>query len=448
MSLIPCRECGKEISTEARACPNCGAPTLTANQEANIPSPIREPPTRPERSSSRPGSPLIKLCIALAIVVGIAYFVLNSSSSSSSSSSNASDANQPPGRQAATASPPPIVIPADEEKFIDTVSGYMASYNAAPNQMAQGAFRPQRAAAICAAFQGGGAISNWVGTISTMTSNNDGNGVLGISLSNGITVSTWNNAVSDILDNTLIRPGTDLLKRVSAMSIGVVVRFSGNFFSSSTDCFEEQSVTLDGSMTAPEFTFRFSDVEPYTSTLETPAAIPTAADTLTSTDTVANTATPPVGATTAAPTLSLVPASPDPTASSDASAVMSDTSTPSASSGSPASATTPPEVVAYDQGHADREAWESWIASLQGPELQGAVFWSGQRSLPNPIACDAGAQAAYPNDGASSAIFSQGCQAAQVKLGSSDARRKSEPLYKAGWNATLDASTSGPSQSQ
>lgn len=26
MALVACRECGKEISTEAKACPNCGAP--------------------------------------------------------------------------------------------------------------------------------------------------------------------------------------------------------------------------------------------------------------------------------------------------------------------------------------------------------------------------------------------------------------------------------------
>lgn len=34
MPLKPCRECGKDVSTDARACPYCGAvtPTLSAKQ--------------------------------------------------------------------------------------------------------------------------------------------------------------------------------------------------------------------------------------------------------------------------------------------------------------------------------------------------------------------------------------------------------------------------------
>lgn len=29
MPLKPCRECGKEVATDARACPQCGAPAPT-----------------------------------------------------------------------------------------------------------------------------------------------------------------------------------------------------------------------------------------------------------------------------------------------------------------------------------------------------------------------------------------------------------------------------------
>jgi hypothetical protein len=40
MALIPCRECGKDISTEAAACPHCGAPS---------PAPSVAPPTAPKK---------------------------------------------------------------------------------------------------------------------------------------------------------------------------------------------------------------------------------------------------------------------------------------------------------------------------------------------------------------------------------------------------------------
>ena len=35
MALKPCRECKKKVSTEAEACPNCGAPHPTYKTEKN-----------------------------------------------------------------------------------------------------------------------------------------------------------------------------------------------------------------------------------------------------------------------------------------------------------------------------------------------------------------------------------------------------------------------------
>lgn len=36
MSLSPCSECGKDISSSARACPGCGAPNKIINQRRKI----------------------------------------------------------------------------------------------------------------------------------------------------------------------------------------------------------------------------------------------------------------------------------------------------------------------------------------------------------------------------------------------------------------------------
>ena len=35
MALIPCKECNKEISTLARACPNCGAPNSSSFKKSH-----------------------------------------------------------------------------------------------------------------------------------------------------------------------------------------------------------------------------------------------------------------------------------------------------------------------------------------------------------------------------------------------------------------------------
>jgi hypothetical protein len=82
---------------------------------------------------------------------------------------------------------------------------------------------------------------------------------------------------------------------------------------------------------------------------------------------------------------------------------------------------------AFQQGLADRRMWEQWFASLTGEYLDGAFYWSGQRSLPSPGSC-------Y-SQGYTRQIFVDGCLAAKQRLDPTDKRRNSEPGYKAGWNS-------------
>jgi hypothetical protein len=78
----------------------------------------------------------------------------------------------------------------------------------------------------------------------------------------------------------------------------------------------------------------------------------------------------------------------------------------------------------FQQGLADRQGWENWFVGLTGDYRAGAYYWSGQRSLPQPGSCTTlGGDA------------TAGCFAAQGRLASTDARRKSEPDYRLGWNS-------------
>jgi len=81
---------------------------------------------------------------------------------------------------------------------------------------------------------------------------------------------------------------------------------------------------------------------------------------------------------------------------------------------------------AYTEGLADRTAWETWLNGQQGDYRAGAFYWSGQRSLPKPGSCE------VPGH---SKAWSDGCLAARGHLALPDARRRSEPKYKAGWNS-------------
>jgi hypothetical protein len=122
--------------------------------------------------------------------------------------------------------------------------------------MARGATRPARAREICAAVPSGSAII-WAGQVKTLSSNNEGRGVLAVSVSDDITLQTWNNALSDIGDKTLIDPHSSLFAKASKLSVGQFIVFSGAFIRDPSDCFRETSMTVQGGMTAPEFIFRF-----------------------------------------------------------------------------------------------------------------------------------------------------------------------------------------------
>lgn len=151
------------------------------------------------------------------------------------------------------------LMPDSQRAFMNAVRKGQEAYKAGQNDMAKGASRPMRARELCSTLRSGRA-DGWVGTVYSLSSNGDGKGVLTINLGNDIYVKTWNNAISDISDHTLIEPDTQLFSKASALREKQAVAFSGSFSKDSTDCFRESSMTISGSMREPEFIMRFSQV--------------------------------------------------------------------------------------------------------------------------------------------------------------------------------------------
>jgi hypothetical protein len=83
---------------------------------------------------------------------------------------------------------------------------------------------------------------------------------------------------------------------------------------------------------------------------------------------------------------------------------------------------------AFQQGLTDRNAWESWIASISGDYRAGAEYWAAQRSTPTAGAC-------FDTAGNSRGDWTVGCLSAKARLTPSDERRKTEPEYRRGWNS-------------
>jgi hypothetical protein len=169
-----------------------------------------------------------------------------------------------PSPTAPAVQPAPVVaaarpLPTDEAQLIAAIDTARSAYRAAKNQMAAGGVRAERRTAICAVLAKP-TNQEWIGTISQLSSSNDGKGVLYIKLSDHLVVGTSNNSFSDTGDNTLIEPGSAVFKSAVELKKGDVVAFKGGFKRDEKDCISESSMTLDGSMTDPFFLIRFSMV--------------------------------------------------------------------------------------------------------------------------------------------------------------------------------------------
>jgi hypothetical protein len=188
----------------------------------------------------------MNIAVKVAMIVGAAAVMIGMISGSDSSSTNRVPAEKLP-------------IPSDQVNFLKAVGTAMTSYKAAANELAAGGIRSVRQQAICNAVINQQA-SDWVGRVETLSSNGDGKGVVKLSMTPNIHVGTWNNSLSDIAAHTMIEPSSSMFRDIAALKVGDLVKFSGQFSSSKTDCVGEQSVTLNGSMTDPEFTLRFTSM--------------------------------------------------------------------------------------------------------------------------------------------------------------------------------------------
>jgi hypothetical protein len=101
-------------------------------------------------------------------------------------------------------------------------------------------------------------IQDWTGEVKTLDTNGDGLGVLKIQIADDIKVGTWNNALSDISDDTLIKKNSAVFETMASLNEGDQVKFSGTLISDPENCIGEQSITDNGSTKTPSFTIRFS----------------------------------------------------------------------------------------------------------------------------------------------------------------------------------------------
>ena len=243
MALIRCSECQQTVSDKAASCPHCGAPQKGAAYKV--------PPQSSKAHKTGKGG-----CLALLGVGGL-FALLAISESPKSTRQNPRAVDAAPTAAAIAAKS----IPGDEDSMIGIVQQAHRAYSAAgSNQLQAGSTRPARAKSLCALMTNTG-VRDWTGVVSTLSTNNDGRGVLGVRIADDLELKTWNNALSDISDLTLLQPDSPMYRAALELKEGVAVKFSGQFIRNDQDCFRESSLTMAGSMTSPSFIFRFSSIK-------------------------------------------------------------------------------------------------------------------------------------------------------------------------------------------
>ena len=229
-----CKTCSKQISKKARVCPQCGASQ---------------------------GIGIIKW-IGI-IFIGL-FFVglINTTEKGKNQSTNTATKEPVQYTEPLTKeSSIETLQPQEQVRFIDSVTKYVDGLRHAKNELQQSALRSQRKRDITNSLNRY-SVRKWIGVISSLQTNTDGKAILSVRISPDIKIKTWNNALSDINDNTLIEEGTSVYNRLFRMSRGQEVEFSGRFFKSDLDAVKETSMTIQGSMSNPEFLFKFTAVNP------------------------------------------------------------------------------------------------------------------------------------------------------------------------------------------
>ena len=153
-----------------------------------------------------------------------------------------------------------VRYPASQKSFIGDVLAARSGYKAGGNEVAQGAERVHRKHNLD--VYKNKKVENWIGTVYQMDTISDGSKAwLRVQIENHIMLTTLKSELTDAGINSLISWRTDLHRELLSLKTGDWIVFSGRFFPSKEDGIMEISFTMHGSMTDPEFLFKFSDIK-------------------------------------------------------------------------------------------------------------------------------------------------------------------------------------------
>jgi hypothetical protein len=189
-----------------------------------------------------------------------------------SSSSDSEDTNSASVEASASEAPEEVIptedpnmsdyglYPQSQADFISLVEKAREDLDDAETDLQESVIVRGRDKALCGVLSSRVA-NKWVGEVKNVGANGEGKAYLEIEIANDIRVQTWNNALSDIFDNTLIPTSSKFFDRLVAMQKGDLVYWSAKFLSDSNSCLKGANLTEYFYGKDPKFIVDFKDVK-------------------------------------------------------------------------------------------------------------------------------------------------------------------------------------------
>ena len=219
-------------------------------------------------STKKPWWKKKKIMIPLVIVI----FAIGSTSNSSTDNKSATPTASPSASatESASASATPTEeatqdpgygsYPEAEAAFIKTIEDGKVELDKASTDLQQSVVLRNRDKALCRILSSNRA-TNWTGVITNVGANGEGKAYVEIEIAKDITIKTWNNAFSDISDNTLIPTSASFFNNLVSMKDGDLVTFSAKFLQGKNSCLKRANLTEIFYGFSPEFIVKFTDVK-------------------------------------------------------------------------------------------------------------------------------------------------------------------------------------------
>lgn len=154
-----------------------------------------------------------------------------------------------------------VTTSVQQEKFMEAIEEGRQKIDDASTDLQQSAALRDRDKALCSILSSYVA-TDWSGTVKNIGANGEGKAYITIEIGDDARVQTWNNAFSDIGDNTLIPDTNPIFDVIVPLEKGDSVKFSAKFLKGRDTCLKQGNLTEFFYGRDPEFIVQFTKIEP------------------------------------------------------------------------------------------------------------------------------------------------------------------------------------------